>query len=289
VTRKLNALIMLFLLFVGLPFGWLMLDGSTRSQSDKPVTIAQLRQLADSIPGPRPVQVRYETIGMRRIVGDLLAAGSGLRPVPLAIRAYQLVLPQGRVITIDRGMSRKVAERHRIRDFDPVAQALVDRSGAVSALHLLLSPDVQHSGREIPSVAARNGATGTSETPFAVAPGVVVIPTDAVLPGERMIYVRLANGGELLFAGDVAPAHVSWEELRPPARLVTMVFVDDDREEIVAWLRTIRRWKAGAPQLQIIPGHDSRVPLTLTHGFLAAPDKSRSDNDMPLASGPAIR
>lgn len=270
-TRKLNYLLMMLAIFIGLPFAWLMLDSSSRHDAGKPVTIAQLRQLAGSLPGPMPGEVRYETIGMRRVVSDLLAAGSGLRPIPLAIRAYQIVLPQGQVITIDRGMSRKLAERHRLRDFDPAAQGLVDRSAAAARLHLLLSQDVQHSGRENRAGDPRIGARSASGAPFAAAPGVVVVPADGVAAGERMIYVRLADGRELLFAGDIAPLRTSWEEQRPPARLVTTFFVNHDREELAAWLRTVRALKAAAPQLYVVPGHDSVVPRPLMHGFLANP------------------
>jgi hypothetical protein len=281
-------LLLLFVLFIGLPFGWLMLDTATRSDASKPVTIGQLRRLAESVPGSKPIEVRYETIGMRRVVSDLMAAGSGLRPIPLAIRAYQLVLPQGQVITIDRGMNRSLAQRHRIRDFDPVAQALIDRSVAASHVRLLLSRDVQHAGREPPVTGAKE-ASHHSDAPFAVAPGVVIMPADAAAAGERMIYVHLADGRELLFAGDIAPLHTSWQEQRPPARLVTGYFVDQDREEIAAWLRTILAWKATAPQLQVIAGHDSQVPRALTHGFLPHPGKVPSGNDKLLASKSAMR
>lgn len=291
--RKLNILLLLLVILVGLPFGWLMLETSTRSDAIEPVTMAQLRRLASVMPGEAPAEVRYEVIGRRRVTSDLLAAGSGLRPVTFVIRAYELVLPHGRVIAIDRGMSRSLAEAHRIRDFDPEAQAAVERAVAASQANLVLATDMQHSGREAASPSLGSGLTEphtpTPREPYAVAPGVVVLPTYQVAPGERMIYVRLTDGRELLFAGDIAPIRASWEELRPPARLVTTFLVADDREELAAWLRTIAALKSAAPDLQIVAGHDSVLPRMLVRGFIADPLASRHGRDKRLALQARIR
>lgn len=273
-TRKLNYLLLAFLIVIVAPFAWLMLDGSTRSDASKPITIEQLRLLAASIPGMAPTAVRYEVIGRRRVISDLLAAGSGLRPVPFVLRAYLLVTPKGAPVTIDRGMGRAMAARHRVRDFDPRAQAAVEHAVLTSQVTLVLAPDVQHSGFEAPSPLLGSGLPRGQRNPakpYAVAPGIVVIPADGVRPGERMVYVRLATGRELLFTGDVAPVHTSWEQQRPPARLVTLFLVGDDREEIGVWLRTIRKMKDAAPSLQIVTGHDTIIPRALTRGFADKP------------------
>ena len=283
-TRKLNTMLLMALLFIGLPFAWLMLDSSTRGEAVKPVTITQLRRLSASMPGDAPVAVRYETIGMRHMLGDLLAAGSGLRPLPFVVRAYELVGRDGSVLTIDRGMSRAAARSHRIHDFDPVAQGLVDQALASSTLNLLLSRHVQHSGREL-ARSEQVAASSPFKEPYAVAQGVVTIPADTIAPGIQMIYVRLSDGGELLFAGDVAPTHTSWDQQRLPARLVTSMFVDEDREELGSWLRTVQALKASAPSLQIVPGHDSVVPRILIHGFLT----DQSERHKRLAPQPLMR
>ena len=93
--------------------------------------------------------------------------------------------------------------------------------------------------------------------PVAVAPGVVVIPAPSShTPGSQLIYVRLANGRELLFAGDNSSFAQNWQELRGRSRLVETWFAPENRAEVFAWLKTIRALKAQAPSLVVVPGHD---------------------------------
>jgi hypothetical protein len=290
-TRKLNLALLLLLVFVGVPFGWLLLDASVSGAAVKAISIAQLRQLADSMPGDRPKSLRYELIAQRRFVSDVLAAGSGLRPVPYGIRAYQLVFPSGPGITVDRGMSRVLADENDLRDFDPEAQSIVDRAVASSRLNLTLSADVEHTGRTEVAPAFGSGrgvgpdpaSAANTQAPYAVARGVVVLPADGVAPGRRMVYVRLASGQELILAGDIAPVRTSWQEMRPPARMTTSFLGNDDREETASWLRTLGKLKAAAPGLEIVPGHDSLVPRVLVHGFTTDPRLRRFAHDKRLA------
>jgi hypothetical protein len=269
-TRKLNIVLLALLILVGGPFYWLLLNATTMDDARHPVTIAQLRRLAGTAPDQAPIDVRYETLGQRRVTSDLLVAGSGLRPVPFVIRAYELILPDGGVITIDRGLNRKAAQAERLANFDPRAQGSVEAALAVARISLTLAPGVQHSGE---ATVPGNDASGLSL--HAVAPGVVVISTADVGPGERMVYVRLADETELLFAGDIAPLRDAWSQVRPPARLTTSHWAPRDREALARWLRTVAAIKAAAPQLQIVAGHDAQVPSALTRGFIAPADQSR--------------
>lgn len=276
-TRKLNVVLLALLLLVAVPFTWLLLNASTRGTHAKPITIAQLRNLAASLPGPAPTQIRYEVIGHRRVMSDLLAAGSGLRPLPFVIRAYELVGPDGTLATIDRGLDRDLAEQRSIVDFDPEARAMVARALATAPVQLTLATDMHHSGMPGASPAFGNGLPARqrpSDEPYAVAPGVVVIPAGSIAPGQRMIYVRAANDREVLFTGDVAPINIAWEDERPPARIVTGLLVDHNREEIGAWLRTINALRGAAPRLHIVTGHDQHVPHLLVRGFIERPVQS---------------
>jgi glyoxylase-like metal-dependent hydrolase (beta-lactamase superfamily II) len=114
----------------------------------------------------------------------------------------------------------------------------------------------------------------------AVAPGVVVIPAPSHTPGSQMIFVRLANGREYLFTGDIATLDSSWRELRARSRLVGDVLAPEQRGEVFAWLRTIRALKAQAPGMVVVPGHDIEAisdPLAMTgitRGFVASGPQS---------------
>jgi len=92
--------------------------------------------------------------------------------------------------------------------------------------------------------------------PAAVAPGVVTIPAPSHTPGSQMIYVRLANGREYLFTGDIATLTISWQQVRGRSRLLSQYLMPEDRNEIRAWLLTINKLKEQAPDMTIVPGHD---------------------------------
>lgn len=276
-TRKLNIVLLTLLIFVGGPFYWLLLNAHTSETRTPALSIGQLRRLAMALPDEAPVEVRYEDIGHRWVMRNLLAAGSGLRKSELPIRAYELVLPDDRAITIDRGMSRELAQENRIEDFDPAAQAAVERAVAAAPVALVLAPRVHHSGlrkTEPGFGAGRPSAVAGGSAPYVISPGIVAIPLVGVSLEERMIYVRTIDGQEFLFTGDIAPIDAAWAELRPPARLTTSYLSIHDREAVAAWLRAVRRLKSEAPSLQIVAGHEPRLPRGIRHGFIQAPDHS---------------
>ena len=112
---------------------------------------------------------------------------------------------------------------------------------------------------------ARPQPTLAGSDPVAVAPGVVVIPAPSHTPGSQMIFVRLADGREFLFAGDIASFALNWRETRARSRLVGDWFAPENRAEVFAWLRTIRAWQAQAPGLVVVPGHDFTTMIDPEH------------------------
>jgi hypothetical protein len=91
-----------------------------------------------------------------------------------------------------------------------------------------------------------------------------------------MIFVRLANGREYLFAGDIATMDASWRELRARSRLVGDWLAPEQRGEVYAWLKTIRALKAQAPGMVVVPGHDFEAVIDpmakngIVRGFVEA-------------------
>lgn len=286
-TRKLNLALLVLAFFVGLPFGWLMLDSSLGGATAKPISMAQLRRLATAVPGEPPIAVRYELLGRHTVIGDLLAAGSGLRPVRFGIRAYQVTYADGRTVTIDRGLGRTLAKQLDVAGFDAEAQTVVAQAVAKAQLNLTLANGPQHSGAMKVSPRFGSGTIGgyevPNQAPYAVSTGIVVVPADDVADGMRMVYIRLMSGEELILAGDVAPVRSSWQELRPPARLRSDSFKSGDRDAVARWLLTLRKLKDAAPGLDIVAGHDSMVPRILIHGFTSDPRVGRFARDKRLA------
>lgn len=300
-TPRLNWFLFSLLLLVGLPYYWLLIDNRPGDAQAKPVSIAQLRQLAASVPGPAPSGVEMELVAYRRLPGTLFAAGTGLKRKLIGVMAWQLPVPGAAPIVIDSGLDAAAAREMGMEQFDASAERRVQQALAGASQILLTHEHVDHLGglvtlgrrdvlekarfnpQQLPGNVWTNGlrwpagplpsASLTGAAPVAVAPGVVVIPAPSHTAGSQMIFVRLHDGREYLFAGDIATLDSNWRELRARSRLVGDYFAPEDRGEVFSWLMTIRALRASAPGLVVLPGHDFEWiddPLHLVgvrHGF----------------------
>lgn len=303
-TRRLNWLIVALIVLIGVPYYWLLLDNRPGDAQPKPVTIAELRSLAASVPGAAPSEVRIELMAWRRVPGTLFSAGIGLKRRLIGIMAFQLPVPGGKPVMIDSGVTKALSDEMQLEAFLPEVQAKVETALRGAGLVLIthehpdhLGPLAAMGGEPLRQAARLNAnqlpsAPLASELPWrerdglsarigpgvaqAVAPGVVVIPAPSHTPGSQMIFVRLAGGREYLFTGDIATLDSSWRELRARSRLIGDVLAPEQRGEVFAWLKTIRALKAQAPGLVVVPGHDIEAisdPLAMTgitRGFVAA-------------------
>jgi glyoxylase-like metal-dependent hydrolase (beta-lactamase superfamily II) len=283
-TRRLNWLIAILIVLIGVPYYWLLIDNRPGDALAKPVTISQLRGLAASIPGQAPSEIRLELAAWQRLPGTLFAAGSGLKRRLIGITVFQLRVPGGKPVMIDSGLTKALSDEMGLETFLPKIQTKVDAALGEAGLILITHEHPDHLGAlaalggaplreaarlnadQLPSapLAAtlpwreRTGLTAriAPGSPQAVAPGVVVIPAPSHTPGSQMIFVRLASGREYLFAGDIATMDASWRELRARSRLVGDWIAPEDRAAVFAWLKTIRALKSQAPDLVVVPGHD---------------------------------
>ena len=300
-ARRVNLFLLTMIMLVGVPFYWLMIDNRPGDAAAKPVSMAQLRQLAGSLPGPAPTAVEYEPSALRLLPRGLMAAGYGIKRHPVVVTAFRLPVPGGKSIMIDSGVHPVDADAMGMDIRYPGAQSRIDRAlqaagmilfthehpdhmGAALRLGWSVMQAAQFNAAQLPGAALagslarpsgftpRAGINGTA--PQAGAPGVGGIPAASHTPGSQMIFVRLAGGQEFLFAGDIATFDVSWQQIRARSRLVGDYIARENRPEVYAWLRTIAKLKAEAPALNVVPGHDMREP------------KEDDDEDAPARDGP---
>ena len=282
--RRFNLIVLALILLIGLPFYWLLLDNRPGDVPAKPATIEQLRSLAEAMPGTKPGAVEVEQVGFSRVPGNLFAAGSGMKRRLISIMAFRLPVAGGKSIMIDTGLPTSGRDEMPLEKFDLKVRARIDAEIRAAGLIVLTHEHVDHLGGVLalgdralldkarfnagqlpgsrwadmqtwpkgppPLPSVRPGA------PQAIAPGVVVIPAPSHTPGSQMIFVKLADGREFLFTGDIATMADSWRELRARSRLIGDWLAGENRREVFAWLKTIRALHAAAPKMQIIAGHD---------------------------------
>jgi hypothetical protein len=236
-TRLLNFFLLGMLLIVGLPYYWLLLETRPGDAMPKAVSMGQLRALAAARPGPLPTDVEMETVA-HRTMPNLICAGSGMKRKLVGRLAFRLPVSGGGPILIEPATS-----------IGREAGAWLDMPYAENRARIA---QARHSAGLVVAMEA----DPADDRPAALAPGIVAIPASSRSPGARLLYVRLADGAEYLFTGDVAPMALSWAELRNRPRLVTDYWFPEDRRQVFEWLRTIRKLKSEAPALHIVPGYD---------------------------------
>ena len=283
-TKRLNILLFALLLLFGVPYYWLLIDNRPGNAVAKPISIGQLRALAAAKPGLAPIQVEVELVAYRRLPGALFVAGNGIKRRLIGVMVWRLPVPGSGPVVIDSGMNAEAAKAMGMESFSPeawtkVEQALDEASqivithehadhlgGVVSLGRRDLLDRVRFNPQQLPGnrwtdlLAWPQGdlpqpsINGTA--PVAIAPGVVVIPAASHTDGSQMVFVRLADGREFLFTGDIATMAQSWQELRARSRLIGDHLAPESRGEVFAWLKTIRALKAQSPGLIVLPGHD---------------------------------
>ena len=283
--RRRYKILLALVAIIGAPYYWLLIDNRPGDDPGPVIRIADLRRLADTIPGPHPEAVAIQQIGWRRVPGTLFVAGGGLKRNLLSIQAGLISGPWGEVV-VDSGFGTADAEMFGLEVYQPANQARVDAAMRRARLIVFTHEHADHIGgllrlddwakvlpraliipEQGPSDAVARSlpwprGAAAAIHPFrytgmaAIAPGVVVIRTPGHTPGSQMVYARLADGREYLFAGDTATMARNWEQLRARSRLIGDLIAHEDRRAVFGWLKAIRRLHRAAPAMTIIPGHE---------------------------------
>jgi glyoxylase-like metal-dependent hydrolase (beta-lactamase superfamily II) len=317
---KIGAVVLVVLLVVA-ALAWRHLNAREMppEMSRYLLDVRELRRLAGGLPGDPPVRVHSERVAEATLPLGAVFAGRGFAPHPMVHQSFQILYPDGHFLVLDSGFDRAM---HAEMDGDlpyheqgwQNVQAALARADAIYVTHEhgdhlqgiaahrppeelvgrlhLTAEQLANTGRldavDLPAVLRETEPLAYEEY-RAVAPGAVLVKAPGHTPGSQMLYVRLADGRELLFIGDVAWHMDAIRELHYRPRLVTDYFLNEDREAVLNQFRRLHDLDRMHPEVRIVVSHDreQRAALLgeglLVDGFdLSAPAAPAADPVDPV-------
>ncbi|MEE8543758.1 MAG: MBL fold metallo-hydrolase [Gammaproteobacteria bacterium] len=268
-------------------------DVIPRESESYPENLLQrVRQAATMIPGELAVSINFVKVAeSHRTYAAVIEDGSDELFIS-ARTAFQIVYPQGTVM-LDSGMDEAV---HRFYGFgreepywpdaNAAVQAALRRAQLIIITHehgdhvagvlrsddrdelaaktiltkdqirtLILAPQLPEI--TLTPAQARDYIVVDYELVLPVAPGIVLIKSPGHTPGHQMIYVRLADGQELLFIGDIGWSldNITELKLRPAA---TIARVGEDPQALMHQMTWVKQVMA-EDGLTVVPSHDDRL------------------------------
>lgn len=255
--------------------------------------IAKVRELANSLPGDKPAEVRYEHIMDFQFAEAMVTAGDPWKWTPIPVYSWQLVYPD-KTIVVDTAMNREIAKPEALVPMYSDAayqrmQNAMDRASLIVLTHehmdhiggLAASPhltallpvtkltDEQVNNpkgmepAELPAAAMKGYKPIHYESMMALAPGVVLIKSPGHTPGSQMVYVQRADGRELILMGDVSWHMRNVEIIRERPLFMTLI-VNENRDQVMGEFKALNELQMAEPKLKLIPGHDGVVVKALT-------------------------
>jgi glyoxylase-like metal-dependent hydrolase (beta-lactamase superfamily II) len=96
----------------------------------------------------------------------------------------------------------------------------------------------------------------------------VLIKAPGHTPGSQIVYIKRADGAEMLLLGDVAWHERNVDIVRERARLVTQFMLREDRDAVMLELKELNRLRAAEPKVAMMPGHDAGSLAQFVEGGL---------------------
>ena len=251
--------------------------------------LARVRQLASSLPGDKPKEIRVEDVSGMDIPRSLACPGRPFSKAQFRVYSYQLVFPE-QTIVVDTAMSPSQAKDiGMVNGYEEAAwrrvTAALGSAAAIYVTHehtdhmggafaddkwagrLRLTPrqlDSRSATQPRISPAARAAAKVIAYEQYeAVAPGVVLIAARGHTPGSQMIFVQRADGTEVLLTGDTAWLIDNIEHEQPPPKFAFWI-TRGDANENACQLSSLKR---ADQEIAIMPGHDpDRMKALLERG-----------------------
>lgn len=269
-------------LVAGALYYWFFLDARVPS-GRYAIDMKEVRRLADAVPGDKPLEIRAERVFSFRFPFAVMVTGQGWQEIDVPVYSYQVAYAD-RAIVIDTAVHGPNSRDNPT--FDPEAYARMQAAMLTAADILITHEHPDHLGglvaaedltavlahtkltrEQVENAEARSGLKFPDgalasyqplnyERYYAVAPGVVLIKAPGHTPGSQFVYVKMADGREVLFLGDVAWRHESVANLAPRARYVSDFYLKEDRNAVILQIAELKRLREAEAGLVMIAGHD---------------------------------
>jgi len=283
-------------------YWWLFVESHRAAPDGYAVDITEVRRLADTQVGEKPLSLRVETVAHVSPPKVFVVAGDSWHSIDLPVCSYELVY-RDQTAVVETALSPDVAKSMGATNFDSAAYARMSDALGRASLIVVTHEHPDHIGgllaqtnlkgllavtrltREQVAELKPNLGVGSfaslhlKSTIFngyqpldyvrywALAPGIVLIKSPGHTPGSQMIYVRRADGVEFLFLGDVAWIMRNVETQREKARLVDWI-AGEDRTKVREELAGLSQLHVAHPEIHMVPGHDAAAIDSLVRNGL---------------------
>jgi hypothetical protein len=276
------AITLAALLIVVIAAGFYLLGSEAVPQTtDYEINLSGLRNQALGMSGDLPSEVRYETVAVGSLPRGLIMAGEGFEPIAMPRPVFQVLYPDGRFMLIDSAYDRTLHEVAFSGQpfFDRAWERLVVAMEAATWV-VITHEHSDHLGgvanHPRPDRLADNLRLSVEQIANprvidAALPKTLTERIDAMRFEDTLAIAPGVSGQELLFVGDVVWNYDAITELKYRPRLVTDLFLDEDRGAVLDQIRALRNLDDEGG-VSIVVSHDARTykRARLREGFALA-------------------